>query len=222
MSKTAKKKSYMVKSLKRLLDQVNDIAPNRDKKSDGWIGDAAHAKTHSDHNPEPDGSVDAIDITHDPAGGMNSYILAERLRNSKDARISYVISNGRIFAGKKGPSPWKWRTYKGKNKHSQHVHVSVLDENQNDEHDWNITASVTDIVQETEDEVDVKRPVLRKGDHNDHVRFLQGELNKLGAKLKPDGRFGKETEKAVKTFQKLNGLDQDGVVGPETWSRLNA
>lgn len=49
--------------------------------------------------------------------------MAEKLRTSKDPRISYVISNKRIFSSTK--SPWTWRAYTGSNPHSKHVHVSI-------------------------------------------------------------------------------------------------
>jgi peptidoglycan hydrolase-like protein with peptidoglycan-binding domain len=36
-----------------------------------------------------------------------------------------------------------------------------------------------------------------------------------------DGTFGPKTKNAVKAFQKDHGLTQDGVVGPNTWSKLS-
>ena len=45
-----------------LRDQVNRRWPKRDKRSDGWIGDAAHSQRASFHNPDKRGLVFAIDI----------------------------------------------------------------------------------------------------------------------------------------------------------------
>ena len=36
-----------------------------------------------------------------------------------------------------------------------------------------------------------------------------------------DGRFGKKTKKAIKAFQRKNGLFADGIVGDKTWALLN-
>lgn len=37
-----------------------------------------------------------------------------------------------------------------------------------------------------------------------------------------DGIFGSNTKKKVRLFQRLEGIDDDGVVGPVTWGRLQA
>lgn len=58
------------KGLERLRAQVNDKWPNRRKDSDGSVGDTSHAARPSDHNPDSRGVVHAIDITHDPRGGL--------------------------------------------------------------------------------------------------------------------------------------------------------
>ena len=39
-------------------------------------------------------------------------------------------------------------------------------------------------------------------------------------KKKPDGCFDKETERAVKLFQRIYGLRADGIVGAWTWTIL--
>jgi len=55
------------------------------------------------------------------------------------------------------------------------------------------------------------------------VEFLQRRLLELGYQLPTsgaDGWFGPETEAAVKEFQRRNGLEVDGIVGPITWACL--
>lgn len=121
----------VAKALLTLREQVNAMAPNRRKKSDGTIGDAAHASRDSDHNPwVSDGSVGvvtAMDITHDPLGGCDAGALANALLASRDPRIKYVIFNRRIASHmRKGEAaPFEWRAYGGSNPHTQHVHISV-------------------------------------------------------------------------------------------------
>ncbi|WP_342737570.1 hypothetical protein [Bradyrhizobium sp. B117] len=113
------------KSLEVLLKQVNDMAPGRDKSSDGMLGDTSHQARKSDHNPDANGVVTALDISHDPAHGVDAGDIAEALRQSQDKRIKYIISNRRIASSL--VSPWQWRRYDGANAHTHHVHVSVMD-----------------------------------------------------------------------------------------------
>lgn len=40
--------------------------------------------------------------------------------------------------------------------------------------------------------------------------------------MKDDGIFGPLTEEAVKEFQEKNGLTVDGIVGKNTWTKINA
>lgn len=54
--------------------------------------------------------------------------------------------------------------------------------------------------------------ILKLGSKSEDVKILQRFL-----KLKDDGSFGKETESAVKKWQKENNLKDDGIVGPKTW-----
>ena len=118
----------VAKSLLVLRGQVDELAPNRDKSSDGTIGDEAHQSrgAKSDHNPDANGVVTALDITNDPAHGIDAGAIAEMLRLSKDRRIKYVISNRRICSSQ--VSPWTWRPYTGINAHTRHVHISVIDD----------------------------------------------------------------------------------------------
>lgn len=61
---------------------------------------------------------------------------------------------------------------------------------------------------------------LRKGTSGKDVEELQSLLNKRDYKIENDGIFGKATERAVRSFQKANGLSADGIVGQCTWEKL--
>ena len=62
---------YVARSLDQLLAEINASAPNRNKASDGSIGDADHSSRESDHNPCDDHDcVCARDFTHDPGHGF--------------------------------------------------------------------------------------------------------------------------------------------------------
>lgn len=164
----------IAQSLDILRRQVDEFFPKRSRISDGWIGDQAHASRKSDHNPNPVGVVQAIDLTHDPASGCDSYALAEALRMSKDSRIKYVISNGHIFSSTM--DPWMWREYNGSNKHTKHVHVSVNDdpENYDDIRLWDLDGSdqIVDTTPEYEWRFDFAKKVLEW----ESARDAQGRL----------------------------------------------
>jgi hypothetical protein len=110
-------------SLRAFFDEANRIAPARRKQSDGTIGDENHHPP-SDHCPDSRGVVHALDVTHDPAGGLDCEEVAGAIRARKDSRVKYIIFKRRIMAGSEGPSPWKWRQFK-KNPHDKHLHISI-------------------------------------------------------------------------------------------------
>lgn len=116
------------RSLGTLIDQVDARWPKRDRSSDGTIGNAAHQATKSDHNKDSHGIVRALDITNDPANGVNARAIAQAILDSRDTRLSYVISNKQIARSypKTGTTPWQWSPYTGLNDHTHHCHVSVV------------------------------------------------------------------------------------------------
>lgn len=68
---------------------------------------------------------------------------------------------------------------------------------------------------------------LRRGSSGPNVVIIQTELNRISQnypaipKVNPvDGIFGPRTEAAVRVFQGIFGLAQDGIVGKETWYAL--
>jgi hypothetical protein len=201
----------LAQSLSILRSQVDNKYPKRSKVSDGWIGDTAHSSRVSDHNPNSSGVVQALDLTHDPANGFNSYAFAEMLRVSRDPRIKYVISNGRIFSST--TNPWTWRKYTGSNSHSHHVHISVRDEPRyyDDARPWELGVGSPS---KTSPSVPVSNTpaTVQLGSRGNAVRILQTLLG-----LTADGIFGPITQRAVLLFQRSKGLDVDGIVGPITW-----
>ena len=66
---------------------------------------------------------------------------------------------------------------------------------------------------------------LQKGDVGPDVKELQQDLVTLGwsfPKYGCDGDFGEETETNVKGFQRISGLEPDGIFGPATYQALVA
>ncbi|MGD7786812.1 peptidoglycan-binding protein [Propionibacteriaceae bacterium Y1700] len=63
-------------------------------------------------------------------------------------------------------------------------------------------------------------PKVKEGAENSATKAVQRLLNKNGASLDVDGKFGPATKGAVVDLQKRAGLSADGVVGPDTWSYL--
>ena len=59
------------------------------------------------------------------------------------------------------------------------------------------------------------RPTICDGDYGSLVRLVQ---ECLGCEI--DGMFGPETEEEVKRFQNNHNLDNDGIIGPKTWDKL--
>lgn len=61
---------------------------------------------------------------------------------------------------------------------------------------------------------------LRRGSEGEDVRALQRALIDRGYALDDDGDFGPNTERAVRNYQRRNGIDPIGVAGPRTIARL--
>ena len=59
---------------------------------------------------------------------------------------------------------------------------------------------------------------MGRRDKGDNVSQLQSHLNGAGAKLEVDGKFGPQTQKAVRKFQRQHNLTVDGKVGRKPWA----
>lgn len=108
---------YLAPSLDNLRDEINSRWPNRDTASDGTIGDADHAASASDHNPNSRGSVNAIDIDKD---GVDVNVLMEAYKQHPSTH--YFIYNRKIYDKDNGFTP---QDYYGSNPHDKHIHLSI-------------------------------------------------------------------------------------------------
>lgn len=129
-------KPILCKAGQQLREQFDDSFPDRDRDSDGWIGDLRHAARPSDHNPDKQtGIVRAIDVDRDVSGMSKPDLMpdiADQIRlaaKAGDKRIAYVIFNGRIASPRLG---WRWRVYRGSNPHHHHCHISFTKKGDSD------------------------------------------------------------------------------------------
>lgn len=124
------------------LRDANIAWPNRNKRSDGIMGDLSHQfltgpdgklgtaddiPNNSDHNLGL-----AVDITHDPENGCDCNMLAQMA--IADDRVTYVIWNKRIY--NRARASEGWRPYTGKNGHTHHIHISVHAAARSDASPW--------------------------------------------------------------------------------------
>lgn len=190
------------KGLLVLRAQIDEMAPNRSKASDGFKGDKAHELRESDHNPEhpapagnPDYQVDAGDFTHDPAHGCDIGEIFEEIRLSRDPRVRYAIFNGRMFSSYpvSGYPAYTWRPYSGSDMHREHGHLSVVDSPHDVTTPWRIGMATNDetaLYNRTRALIRME-PENPKGDNlkpevNEHakaIRALQASANQLAAAL---------------------------------------
>lgn len=198
------------KALSQLLLEVNRIYPSRDTGSDGWIGDAAHRSRPSDHNPNNNDVVQAQDFDADNRVNDRTVdrVLWEHLLKSRDPRIKYVISRGKMFSSYKTSSypAWTVRPYNGPNGHFTHLHLSIVDSPRlyDDSKPWGFAPGVSEGEQE-----------MKRGDSGRGVKLIQACYNNWAKvterpQIDVDGDFGPATEAAIKTYQAAAQLEQTG------------
>lgn len=128
----------LIPCLKALFEAFDRIAPNRDKASDGSVGDTAHQQETSDHNPDETGKVpihdaDKVNEVHavDVDNNLNEsdltmekvvQFLLARCRSGAEKRLRYIIYNKRIWSASSG---WVQKTYTGASPHTEHAHFSA-------------------------------------------------------------------------------------------------
>lgn len=129
----------VVAALDEARDQLNARFPNRDKTSDGSIGDLDHQSGSSSHNPDRTGNPefrdgDAKDEVRardfdadlrDPSGVTMEMVVQHWVSLARQGKlwwVRYFIFNRRIWHKRDG---YVTREYTGNNDHSKHVHVNT-------------------------------------------------------------------------------------------------
>ena len=109
-----------------VLRQATKISPKRSKASDGLLP----SKAHQAQNPNSDHNTGlAVDLTHDPARGIDCHDIYEQLK--RDKRVKYLIFKGQIWMPGRGDKP-----YTGSNPHNKHLHISIKDNCGDDTSPW--------------------------------------------------------------------------------------
>jgi hypothetical protein len=157
--------------------ELNTVFPNRDKTSDGGIGDTSHNARPSGHNPDETGNpedqdadnLDEVrardfdtDLNH--AGvtmeDVCQYLL-RRIRAGQITWIKYIIYNRRIW---RLSNRWVQEDYTGANPHDKHMHVSCRPEtvHENNTQSLGLAEMVEELTMPSvQDIVRELRPVIR-------------------------------------------------------------
>jgi hypothetical protein len=98
------------------------------------MGDRRHRLRRSDHN-----LGNALDLTHDPAHGLDAFRLALRfahqMRHNDGGRLANIVFDRKIASPR---SRWLWVPYRGKNPHTGHVHLSLRADRRDDTRSWSL------------------------------------------------------------------------------------
>lgn len=121
--------------------QLDKRFPNRDRRSDGWIGDYAHSQRFSYHNPDRNGIVWALDVDENfGVGAWRNGRAAKRFADqliryaASDLpghdRILHVVYEDKVASGTYRNAWWRWRG--SGYGHTHHIHITFRDGKGND------------------------------------------------------------------------------------------
>ena len=202
----------LTKGLQNLRAQVNAAFPDRDRTSDGTIGDAAHQAETSGHNPDDtpgsrpewngdddaNAEVRAWDMDSDLRfPGVTAQDVVDHIRDlpNLSSVLRYMIYNRRIYRASTG---WAPEEYTGPSPHTEHIHFSgafTQAADSNTTYDYRLNELTGG------DEM-----LVKKGDSGEEVKFWQMILNDVdGAGLTVDGDYGSATESAVNASRAKRG-----------------
>lgn len=224
--------------------EANAANPGRDRASDGWIGDEAHAARISKHNPDAAGVVRALDVDVDGLDLPAAFEKARAYVAASPSWLPFLRDGGCLILNRRiTKADWSgWAVYTGTDPHTGHGHVETPDDPAayDDRRPWLVftdnpwpgqAPDVPAPAPAPVSPVDVRR--LERGPNNypdadprhNLTAALQTRIRTryplYGKRLTSDGWFGAATETAVREFQRRSpGLAVDGVAGPATLGRL--
>lgn len=231
---------YLAPALATLRGEFNNANPNRDKNSDGWIGDDSHAARKSDHNPDYDagGVVRAYDVDKDGTDLDKLLQIAVR-----DNRVQYVIWQRRIYSRIRNFVP---AVYTGSSPHTEHMHISLRHgkEFENDTISWGYGPSTQIPAPPAPTpappvflppvflppvfplppgfyfgpKTGPRESVSGYFSYGADLARWQEQMRHRGWKIGVDGRYGDETGDVAEKFQREKGLVPDRKIGPQTWA----
>ncbi len=228
---------YLNKFLTTWRAAVSEEYPKRSRRSDGTLGDARHAASVSEHNPDRDGSVDAWDMDVNLLGSKDSdgnaaedeAIEALKAEFQKQKGAQLWIHNGQI--ANKDLGHWRRRPYHGRNAHQHHVHWQSDPDYEKraftGELDDDIVVSA--INEKSRLAVPSKIPAWPAGSKPSYaatsgyaltVLKAQNRLKERGWRITRDGLYGPATARIVRLFQREKKLKADAILGPVTWRAL--
>lgn len=201
----------VVAALQAMLAELNAVAPNRDKASDGSIGDYQHSTGTSGHNPDDTPGTTAESTDSDSIAevrardfdkdlnqpGLTMEMVAQYLvRECRAGRITwikYLIFNRRIWAAS---SDWETREYTGVNPHDHHMHVSCKGDtaSENNTKPLGLKTLLEDDVALTEAEMTRMAQVLANKLYNDMINTSSGLY---GVMVKSEARVAAAVKAAI-------------------------
>lgn len=198
---------YLNTALTNFRNAVNAAYPNRDKTSDGTVGDESHQQGISDHNPDPDGSVDAWDMDVD----LRVPNVAAELEHLKAVFQAHESSKYWIHNRQIASRDWGWtrKPYEGPNPHDKHVHWNTRTSHENSTDPWSLEIAT---------EADVIAYKISSSDPEYNNRyFLSNGVNRRGPIRQPANIL--QPAKAGATEVLLTDAMRTSVSASLTWEQ---
>ncbi len=178
------------------------------------LGDEVFYDWQDDGVGDNHGSTDHVGLVVGVFGGIITVIEG----NKSDAvGYRYLQHNGRYIRGYGRPDYDRWAATAGGSA-GEGQGVIIVDPPAGE--DTNVpTKPATDM----DVGGNINLPMLQRGSTGEVVRAAQILLIGRGYRCGPcgaDGDFGPATYGATYRFQHSRGLEQDGVIGPQTWAKL--